>query len=96
MTNPGDRQAIPTSCIPKLSRADMGTAEARLFADASVFLERSNLRGRGFMFESVGDPGSFFTMTLTRPVSFRAGPAGDDLVPEEAPATWGLLLSPCL
>lgn len=50
----------------------MGTAEAGLLAVVSVFLVKSNLRGRGFMFDSVGEPGSFLTMTFGRFASMRA------------------------
>lgn len=50
----------------------MGTAEpGLLLAFDSVFLDRSSLRGRGFIFDSVGDPGSFFTMILGRVASLR-------------------------
>jgi hypothetical protein len=71
VTNPGDRQAMPTSWMPKLSRADMGTAEAGLLALERVFLDKSNRRGRGFIFDSVGDPGSFLTIIFGRAASLR-------------------------
>lgn len=95
---PGERQAIPTSWMPKLSRADMGTAEAGLLAFDNVFFDRSNRRGRGFMFESVGDPGSFLTMILGRAASTRALRRGQDQVSlkrfEQCPKfSWTLVIS---
>lgn len=64
VTKPGERQAMPTSWMPRLSRADMGTAEAGTLEEAFVFLERSSFRGRGRVFDRVGDPGSFLTTIL--------------------------------
>lgn len=72
----------------------MGTADAGLLAVDSVFLDKSSFRGRGFMFESVGDPGSFFTMTLGRPASLRVDP-GEDFAADKFPSSpLGLLASP--
>lgn len=71
----------------------MGTADAGLLAVDSVFLDKSNFRGRGFIFESVGDPGSFFTMTLGRPASPSVDP-GEDFAAEKFACPLGLLASP--
>lgn len=56
--------------MPRLSRADMGTAEAGELAVLRVFLERSSLRGLGRVLPMTGDPGSFLMTTLERLASF--------------------------
>ncbi len=63
VTKPGDRQARPTSWIPRPSLAVKGRAEAGELL-LSVFLERSSLRGLGRVLLSVGEPGSFLMTTL--------------------------------
>lgn len=63
VTKPGDRHAIPTSWIPRPSRAVIGRAEAGWF-DLSVFFDRSSLRGRGRVLVMPGEAGSFLTTIL--------------------------------
>jgi hypothetical protein len=70
VTNPGDRQAIPTSWIPKPSLAVSGRAEAGVDDPVFVFLERSSLLGLCLVVGSSGDPGSFFTMIFGGPAAF--------------------------
>lgn len=52
---------MPTSWMPRLSRAVSGRAVAGWF-DLDVFLERSSLLGRGRELGMLGDAGSFLTM----------------------------------
>lgn len=64
VTKPGDRQAIPTSWIPKPSRAVSGRADPGWFDLVFVFLDRSSLRGLGRVLDITGEAGSFFTIIL--------------------------------
>lgn len=57
--------------MPSPSRAERGTAEAGLLDVLTVFLERSNRRGLGLVFDSVGEPGSFLTTIFGPLVSSR-------------------------
>lgn len=66
---PGERQASPTSCMPRfpLSRVNGADGREELPAPASLLLElRSSLRGRcrDVCGTSGDDGGSFFTMIL--------------------------------
>ena len=63
MTNPGERHANPTSCIPRppLSLEVKGPVFRELAALDSL-RERSSLRGRCREVGGPGDAGSFFTM----------------------------------
>lgn len=82
---------MPTSWIPRLSRAVSGRAVAGWF-DLDVFLERSSLLGRGRELGMLGDAGSFLTMIFglgVRPPA-RDALGGDDL--EVAAPALGLLL----
>lgn len=89
VTKPGERHAIPTSWIPRPSRAVIGRAEAGWF-DLSVFFERSSLRGRGRVLVMPGEAGSFLTTILGGAPVDREALGGEDLGPE--PAALGLLL----
>lgn len=77
VTKPGERQAMPTSWMPRPSRAVNGRAVCGWF-DLGVFLERSSLRGRGRELGMLGDAGSFLTIILGGPPRDALG--GDDLV----------------
>jgi hypothetical protein len=63
---------MPISWIPIPSRAVIGRAEFGLFEllAESVFLDRSSLDGRGRVWVTVGEPGSFLTMILGPPLPF--------------------------
>jgi hypothetical protein len=65
VTNPGDRQASPTSCIPRppvsMPLEVSPPADGREFV-LGVFFERSSLRGRCREVGRSGEDGSFFTM----------------------------------
>lgn len=71
VTNPGDRQAMPTSWMPRPSRAVNGRAVAGWFDFVFVFLERSSLLGRGRVLVITGDAGSFLTKILGGAPPFR-------------------------
>lgn len=81
VTNPGDRQARPTSWMPSPSLAVRGPlAVAGLLPEAELeFLERSSFLGRWRGACKSGEPGSFFTMILGAPPAFREA-LGDDFV----------------
>lgn len=72
MTNPGDKQARPTSWIPSPSLDVNGRAVCGVLPVVDmVFLDRSSFRGRWRVAGSSGDPGSFFTMILGGGAAFR-------------------------
>lgn len=80
---------MPTSWIPRPSRAVIGRAEAGWF-DFRVFFDRSSLRGRGRVLVIPGEAGSFLTTILGGAPVDREALGGEDLGPE--PAALGLLL----
>lgn len=89
VTNPGDKQARPTSWMPSPSLDVSGRAVWGVLPVVEmVFFDRSSFLGRWRDVGSSGDPGSFLTMILGGGPAFRELCAG-----KEAPVSfvmqWG-------
>lgn len=82
---------MPTSWIPRPSRAVNGRAVPGPPEFLLEFWDKSSFLGLGRELGILGEPGSFFTMILGWTPTARDGPEGEDLAPETPPAL-GLLL----